>query len=140
MISNIFYIFLFIHLVFIIVGFGAVIVIDTIGFLWLRKKVKLAFVTQVAGITQRLIWIGWFGLVISGTVLLGLKGWPLGDLTKLKLFFVAMLGANGIFLHFIKKKFKLGRVPMGRMALATIISQIGWWGAMIIGFLNTNVL
>jgi len=140
MTSTIFYIFLFIHLVSLIVGFGAVVVIDTVGLLWLRKKVKLAFVTQVAGITQRLIWIGWFGLVISGTVLLGLKGWPLSDLTKLKLFLVAMLGANGIFLHFIKKEFELGRVPLGRMTLATIISQIGWWGAMIIGFLNTNVL
>lgn len=135
-----FYLFLFIHFIFIAVGFGAVIVIDTFGFLWLRKKVALELVMKVADVTQRLIWIGWSGLVISGIVLLGLMGWHVGARTALKLFFVAMLGMNGIFLHYIKKAFERGEVPMGRMVLATVISQIGWWGAIVIGFLNTNVL
>lgn len=50
---------LFIHLISLIVGFGSVIVIDTFGFLWLLKKVKLTFVNRVANVTQPLIWIGW---------------------------------------------------------------------------------
>ncbi len=36
--SLIFYIFLFVHLTSLIVGFGAVLVTDFFGLLWLRKK------------------------------------------------------------------------------------------------------
>ena len=138
------YIPLFIHILSLVIGFGGVIVVDTFGLLWLLKKIPLKTVTNTAEITQRLIWIGWFGLVISGSVLLYQQG-TIRDLTWIKLFLVAMLGANGIFLHFIKKSMeRLGnievipKVIMFRTSLASTISQAGWWGAMIIGFMNTN--
>jgi hypothetical protein len=138
------YIPLFIHILSLVIGFGGVIVVDTFGLLWLLKKIPLKTVTNTAEITQRLIWIGWFGLVISGSVLLYQQG-TIRDLTWIKLFLVAMLGANGIFLHFIKKSMeRLGdvevipKVIMFRTSLASTISQLGWWGAMIIGFMNTN--
>lgn len=57
---------LFIHLISTIVGFGAVIVIDVWGFLWIINKQKLSQVMSVARVTQILIWIGFFGLVLSG--------------------------------------------------------------------------
>ena len=141
-----FYIFLFIHLVSLITGFGAVIVIDTFGLLWLLKVkgVTLERVNGVAQITQRLIWLGWSGLVFSGIFLITMKGY-VDHLTKIKLFFVVMIGLNGVFLHFIKKSMEaLGNpndVPksiMFRIGLASAISQLGWWGAFTIGFVHRH--
>ena len=143
--TPIFYIFLFIHLISLVVGFGAVIVIDTFGLLWLLKVVDLKRVTSVAQITQVLIWIGWFGLVLSGVVLIQSKGY-VDNLTKIKLFFVAMLGLNGIYLHLTKKSIEkvldqkvIPALYKFRIALASTVSQLGWWGALTIGFLHRQV-
>lgn len=137
--------FLFIHLISLIVGFGSVIVIDTFGLLWLIKKVKLTFVNKVAGVTQPLIWIGWTGLVLTGIPLILLKE-SISGLSVIKIFLVLMVGLNGIFLHFIKKSMDgitddsiLPNILKFRITLATFISQIGWWGAIIIGFLNNKL-
>lgn len=138
-----FYIALFIHIVSFITAFGAVIAIDFTGLLWLLgwSKLKLAEVVRFAGITQRLIWLGWVGLVASGSVLIYHKGF-IDNLTKIKLYFVVLVGLNGIFLHVIKKAME--KVPgeqlparlKFKMALASMISQVGWWGALTIGFLH----
>jgi hypothetical protein len=143
-----YYIVLFVHLISLIIGFGAVFVIDIFGLLWLLKwwGVDLNLVRRVAGITQRLIWIGFIGLVASGIPLLIMKG-TMSDLTKLKLFLVVLVGLNGIFLHSIKKGLdSLGEniivVPSRyyfRIGLASAISQLGWWGASAIGFYNRQV-
>ncbi len=57
-----------------------------------------------------------------------------------------MLGLNGIFLHFIKKSTDaLGDVNelpakiIFRTALASSISQLGWWGAITIGFVHRHI-
>ncbi len=140
-----YHILLFVHLVSLLIGFGSVIVIDTFGLLWLLKKVKLSFVNSVATVTQRLIWVGWFGLVLSGIPLLMMKE-SISGLTTLKIAFVLMVGLNGIFLHIIKKSMeKLGDVETlpniikFRMTFASFVSQFGWWGAIIIGFLNNKL-
>lgn len=134
----------FIHLISLIVGFGAVVVVDTFGLLWVMKKVSLQTVNQTANITQRLIWLGWLGLVISGTILVVMRG-SVSHITMVKIFFVAMLGVNGIFLHLIKKNFdkligatSIPPIYKFRIALTSTISQLGWWGAIVIGFLNTK--
>lgn len=142
--TTIFYIALFVHLVSLIMGFGAVMVIDSFGLLWLLKKVKLEFLRRVADVTQILIWIGWCGLVLSGIVLITIKGY-IDNLTTIKLFFVFMLGLNGIFLHYLKQEIKkveqsnkIKPIFKFRMFLASFISQLGWWGAMTIGFLHRH--
>ena len=143
--STAFYIFLFIHLVSLVTGFGAVIVIDFFGLLWLFKKVPLSLVNKVAGATQALIWLGWCGLVFSGLFLITIKGY-IDNLTKIKLFFVLMLGVNGLYLHMIKKSMEkisgqdtLPAQLKFRVGLASVISQVGWWGAMIIGFVHRHI-
>lgn len=138
-----FYIFLFIHLVSLVVGFGAVIVIDSFGLVWLLfKSVDLKFLVKVANITQRLIWLGWCGLVFSGIFLITMKGY-IDNLTQIKLFLVAMVGLNGVFLHVIKKSMEkymnsknLPAKLQFRIGLSSFISQLGWWGAMLIGFMH----
>ena len=140
-----FYTLLFIHLVSLIIGFGSVLVIDFAGLLLIIKKIKLGFLLQLAYITQQLIWLGWSGLVLSGLGLIYYKGY-IDNLTVIKLFFVAMLGVNGIVLHYIKKAltgFKedapIPRLYIFRMGVASIISQIGWWGAIFIGFIHRHI-
>ena len=141
---QIYHVLAFIHLISLVVGFGAVIVVDTFGLLWVLKKVSLQTVNQTANITQRLIWLGWLGLVISGTTLVVMRG-SVSNITMVKIFFVAMLGVNGILLHLIKKNFDklvdMEHIPAiykFRITLASTISQLGWWGAIVIGFLNTK--
>lgn len=140
-----YHIFLFIHLISLVVGFGAVVVIDTCGFLWLIKKIKLSFVEKVARITQPLIWTGWSFLVLSGIPLIIMKG-TISGLTTIKIFLVLLLGLNGLYLHIIKKGLKgvtnndnIPKILKFRITFATTISQIGWWGAIIIGFLNNKM-
>ncbi len=139
-----YHVLLFIHLVSIVIGFGAVMVIDTFGLLWIFKKVKLSFVNKVANVTQPLIWIGWTTLVLTGIPLIFLKE-SISGLSIVKIFFVLMLGLNGIFLHTIKKSMDsiaddmpLPSLIKFRMALASFISQVGWWSALVIGFLNNK--
>lgn len=142
-----FYILLFVHVTSFAVGFGAVVVIDTFGLCFLLKLfgVNLKLVTGVANVTQRLIWLGFAGLVVSGIPMLYLKG-HVDSLTQLKLFFVIMLGLNGVFLHFIKKMMdRLGAIEVFpphvafRVGLASSISQLGWWGAFAIGFAHRHI-
>lgn len=142
---DLYHILLFCHLVSLMVGFGAVIVIDTCGLLWLLGKIKLSLISKFAKITQPLIWLGWSFLVLSGIPLLVLKG-SISSITTVKIFAVIMLGLNGIYLHFIKeslskheKQEHLPKIISFRIALATFISQIGWWTAIIIGFLNNKL-
>lgn len=139
------HVFLFIHLVSLILGFGAVLVIDTFGFLWLIKKVKLSFVNQVANTTQPLIWIGWTLLVLTGIPLIVLKG-NISGLATVKIFAVLLVGLNGVFLHSIKKSMDgitdetiMPNIIKFRITLATFISQVGWWTAIVIGFLNNKL-
>lgn len=142
-----FYIFLFVHLISLIVGFGSVLVIDFFGLLALMKRINLAFTMKVANQTQKLIWLGWSGLVLSGIGLITLKGY-VDNLTVIKLFFVFMVGLNGVFLHTIKKAIErmgdissMDEMPAKyrfRIALASAISQLGWWGALFIGFIHRH--
>ena len=140
-----FYIALFFHLVFLIIAFGAVMVIDFFGALMLFKRTTLTLVKKVANITQKLIWIGWVGMVISGFNLIMLKGF-VDNLTKIKIFFVLMIGINGFFLHSIKKtmdnfhsEHQLPNKLMFNIFFASLISQTGWWGALIIGFIHRHI-
>lgn len=140
-----FYVVLFIHLTCLILAFGSVMVIDTFGLLWLLKKVPLNLVTKVAETTQKLIWAGYTGMILSGSYLIFTKGY-IDNLTKIKIFLVIMIGLNGIFLHTIKKSFEklqneyeITQILKFRMFVATSISQTGWWGAMLIGFVHRHI-
>lgn len=143
--TPLFFVFLFFHLVGLIVGFGSVLVMDTFGLLWIFKRTHMSFVHKVAAVTQRLIWVGWTTMVLSGLGLITLKGY-VDNLTKIKIFFVLMVGLNGIFLHLIKKSTqhlgdhdRMTPLQQFRITLASVISQVGWWGALLIGFVHRHI-
>ncbi|MDR7127784.1 hypothetical protein J2X69_000112 [Algoriphagus sp. 4150] len=140
-----FFIFLFFHLGFLILGFGSVLVTDLYGLLWVRDHVRFTQLISVSGVTQKFIWAGWIGMVAAGIPLAILKG-EVDNLMIIKLFFVAIIGINGLLLHYLQKKvaiYKKGdHVPnlfMFRLIFSLFVSQLSWWSALLIGFLHRHV-
>lgn len=136
---------LFAHMIFLAVGFGAVLAIGLNGLALMVRWVRVSRFVIVAVALDPLIWLGLAGLCLSGVVLnpdLG-RGW-----TWVKLFAVLAVALNGLWNRDLIAE--LGRLPLkaGRRSLSTpvlrravrlaITSQLGWWIAVIIGFATTN--
>ncbi len=143
--SPTFFILLFFHLSFLILAFGSVLVTDLYGMLWILDRARFNQIVEVSGDTEKFIWAGWAGMVAVGIPLIILKG-EIDNLMVIKLAFAGLIGINGIPLHLLQKK--LGEftdqdvVPgifIFRLSLAIAISQIAWWGAILIGFLHRHV-
>ncbi len=143
--STPFFIFLFIHLVGLILGFGSVLVTDLFGLLWIFNRIRFPQVVRVGGVTENFIWWGWGLMVAAGIPLIFLKG-EIDNLMIIKLFFVALIGINGILLHRLQKKLKdynqddtVPNIVIFRLTTTLAVSQLGWWGAFTIGFLHRHV-
>lgn len=143
--STEFYILLFFHLGFLVLGLGSVLVTDLYGLLWMLNRESFRQIVEVSKVTEKFIWAGWTGMVIVGIPLLILKG-EIDNLMIIKLVFVAMIGINGYPLHLLhktltgfKKKDVVPGVFIFRLGLSITVSQIGWWGAVLIGFLHRHV-
>ncbi|MEX1013273.1 MAG: hypothetical protein WD595_03095 [Waddliaceae bacterium] len=140
-----FFIALYIHLIGLIVAFGSVMVTDLFGLLWILDRVRFPQIVNVSQETKNFIWVGWGIMVLSGMTLIYYKG-EIDNLTTVKLFFVALIGVNGVFLHFLHEKvkhYKLGEnipnITMFRLMLALTVSQVSWWSAFTIGFLHRHI-
>lgn len=122
-----------------IIGYGAVVSIDTAGFFWILKKRSMDFVYNMTGITQPLIWLGWTGTVVG--ILGTLSFSPLTNLNMYQLILLGILGGNGIYLQIIKKKLNLTnptqKLPVFSIFLATLISQTCWITFLILQFIST---
>ena len=138
---------LFIHLMSMAVGFGAVILVDVYGILWLFGLRSLSELVALASVAHNVIALGVGGLLASGIALDPDLGSPLAR-TKMVLVLVLML--NGVaaqrMLHRMKKTLPPGtrgaNIPWAgfqRVMAAAMISQSTWWGAIAIGFItNAN--
>ena len=140
-----FFILLFFHLAFLILGFGSVMVTDLYGLLWMLDRLRFRQVVKVSGVNESFIWIGWAGMVATGIPLIILKS-EIDNLMILKFLFVAMIGVNGIMLHLLQKRMEsfsgeqnVSIRFMFRLGLALFVSQLAWWGALIIGFLHRHI-
>ncbi len=140
-----FFILLFFHLASLILGFGSVLVTDLYGMLWIRDRVRFRELVNVSGVTGKFVWVGWAGMVVTGIPLILLKG-EVDDLMILKFVAVGLIGINGIPLHMLQRRlqaFQTGdevpKVFMFRLGLSLFVSQLGWWSAILIGFLHRHV-
>ncbi|MEW2417636.1 hypothetical protein AB0953_28495 [Streptomyces sp. NPDC046866] len=131
---------LFVHLASLVLGFGAVLSADYYGLLWATRRCSFE---EVLAATSRLhvpIWAGLGGLVASGMLLHPDLGSPV---TLVKLGLVLALTLNGLQAGLLGRRLEAsgGQVGRGRLAwggATALISQACWWGAVVIGFLNTN--
>ena len=136
---------LFLHLAGLVAGFGAVLVADVHGVLWLIGQRRLADLLKITSALQPLILGGMIALVASGLLLHPNVGLPR---TKIKLVLVLMAAINGMWAHHLTKQ--LEAQPLGAAAAhvdqrlllkvmgSAAISQGAWWGATLIGFLATT--
>jgi len=105
----------------------------------------LSYVLKIAGVTQKLIWIGWAGLAVSGIPLLIMKG-SLDNLIDFKIFLVLLVGLNGLIFEAVRRAGE--KIPGGaelppilsyRLGLAAATSQLGWWGTAVVGFIHSHI-
>jgi hypothetical protein len=131
---------LFAHVSFLILGFGAILVADYFFALWVLGRITFADALAGTSRLHPLVWSGLVGLVLSGTLL---RPNLTSGITILKLGFVAALTLNGVQAMALSRRMSAldGPPPrrlLGRGVLASAVSQICWWGAVVIGFLNVN--
>lgn len=132
---------LFVHLAALVVGFGAVLAVDWVALLWLLGRRSLDELMTVAVAAQLPIWLGLVGLVLSGALC---RPDLSSGLTWIKLGLVLLVTLNGLHVYAIGERLlglSGGAVPaslLRRAGSAAALSQVGWWGAMIIGFVNAQ--
>ncbi|MBL1086103.1 hypothetical protein JK359_29780 [Streptomyces actinomycinicus] len=132
---------LFVHLASLVLGFGAVLSADYHALLWLTGRCTL---TDAMAGTSRLhvpIWAGLAGLVASGALLQPDLG---SALTRTKLALVLALTLNGLQAGLLTRRMRArrdGTVPPRLLlwgAGTALVSQVCWWGAVVIGFRNSQ--
>lgn len=133
------------HVLALVVSFGAVLVIDWHGLLWLAGRRGLSESTRLAAGAGPLIWGGLAGLIVSGALLHPNLSSPL---TVTKLVLVLAVAWNGAAMSALRRR--MARLPAYAkprdlprrdwriMMAATTVSQLGWWGAILIGFVNSS--
>jgi hypothetical protein len=138
---------LFVHLMSMAVGFGAVIMIDVYGLLCLLGRRTLSDVAALAAAAHGVIALGVGGLLASG---IALRPDMTSPLARFKLLLVLILMLNGTAAQrmIIRLKQNLPARTQGesipwavfqRLLGLGLISQATWWGAITIGFLtNAN--
>ncbi|WP_423184562.1 hypothetical protein [Arthrobacter sp. NyZ413] len=133
------------HDLFLVVAFGSIILVDWHGFLWLIGKRQLAETIRLDGAATPLIWAGLAGLLATGAFL----GPHLNNpMTELKLAAVLALSLNGIMLIPLMRRLARLSAKAVFMDLTSgqrihllsclVISQVCWWTAIIIGFINAT--
>lgn len=134
-----------VHVVALVTSLGPILLIDWYGLLWLTGHRGLTESARLAAAAGPLIWGGLGGLIASGALLHPNLSSPL---TVLKLVLVLAVGWNGAAMSILRKR--IAALPPGTtrdrlpprdwrlMLTTTAISQVGWWGASIIGFLNVR--
>ncbi|WP_203816975.1 hypothetical protein [Paractinoplanes ferrugineus] len=121
---------LFGHLVSVVLGFGAVLLVDWFGLLWLAGRRTLDDVRRTAEGAHVPIWLGFAGLLGTGLFL--------GPPSPTKAFAVLLVGVNGVYTARLMPAMARGSRLLTRSLVATGISQLGWWTAVVLGFLTSR--
>jgi len=125
-----------------VVGLGAVIVIDTLGFLGRKSEYWTETTIRAHKVTKPLIWIGMVLAIFGGIIFYAQHGFSI--IAGVHAVTALVLVLNGLFLSFVISPFLLAQEKMGnqkallptamqrKIALSLIISDIGWWSALIL--------
>lgn len=128
---------LFAHLVFLVIGFGAVLTVDWVGALWALGRRSFEDVLGAATNVAIPVWIGFAGLVASGLLL---EPDLSSTLTRAKLALVCLAGFNGLAAGALHARLADDPEPalFSLAGVCATLSQLCWWGALIIGHLNSQ--
>lgn len=127
----------FVHLTSLVVGFGAVLSVDWVALLWVLRRRRLTDVLVTASNMHVPIWAGYAGLVLSGVLL---EPSMSSGVTQVKLGLVLLIGWNGLVAMWLHQLLQgeVRRTMFLASASCAAVSQLGWWGAMVIGFVNAR--
>ena len=140
-----YYLAVVLHVLSLVVAFGAIILVDWHGFLWLIGRRTLGEIIRLDGAATPLIWGGLAGMLATGVFL---SPHLYNPMTDVKLAAVLVLSLNGILLIPLMRR--LAHLPPGsgfsaltagqrtHLLLCLAISQGCWWTAIIIGFINAE--
>ncbi len=140
-----YYLAVVLHVLSLVVAFGAIILVDWHGFLWLIGRRTLGEIIRLDGAATPLIWVGLAGMLATGVFL---SPQLYNPMTDVKLAAVLVLSLNGILLIPLMRR--LAHLPPGsgfsaltagqrtHLLLCLAISQGCWWTAIIIGFINAE--
>jgi hypothetical protein len=134
-----------VHVLSLVTAFGAVLMVDWHGALWMLGHRALHETTRIAAAASPLIWLGIGGLLASGALLHPDLGQPL---TVVKIGLVLVVALNGAVLSATRRALA-ARPPLESLAslprqlrrsvlLSGVVSQLAWCGAMAIGFLTAT--
>lgn len=132
---------LFLHLASLVLGFGAVLAADYNALLYLTGRCTLQDALSSTARLHIPIWTGLAGLVASGVMLQP----DLGSVpTRIKLGLVLILTVNGLQAGLLNRRLtQQDTTPPARRlmiwgASTALVSQTCWWGAVLIGFRNSQ--
>ncbi|MET0780993.1 MAG: hypothetical protein ABWY26_09115 [Microbacterium sp.] len=135
---------LFAHLGSVIVGLGAAVVLEFTGLLWIADRRALDDLRGNERLISVVAWLGIMGLIASGAFL---QPNLMDPKTIVKMIAVLVVAMNGVAMTRLTAE--LGRLPAEtrfrsiprRLKLwcvwSAVVSQVGWWTAVILGMLNT---
>ncbi|MRH89558.1 hypothetical protein GFY24_19260 [Nocardia sp. SYP-A9097] len=132
---------LFIHLASLVLGFGGVLIADSLALRWVARRTTLSETLQGMSRLHLPIWLGLAGLVGSGCVL---EPNLSSTMTQTKLVMVLVLTLNGIQATALSRRLRGqedARLTPGLLAWSAttgLVSQVCWWTATAIGFLNAQ--
>lgn len=133
---------LFLFLTGFIIGLGAVTVIDLHGFLGRKSSYWTEATTRTHKVTKPMIWIGITLAIIGGFIFY--RDSVFFGIPMMHAFMTLGLIANGYFLSFKVSPFMLQREKEGRsdellpaswqkkIMISLIVSDILWWGGLIL--------
>jgi hypothetical protein len=133
---------LFIFVAGFIIGLGAVTVIDIHGFLGRKSSYWTEATTRTHKVTKPLIWIGIALAIIGGIIFY--RNMPFAGIPMYHAIIAGVLILNGLFLSFYVSPYILAQERAGKqkdllpnslqnkIIVSLIISDIGWWGGLLL--------
>ncbi|OGD67526.1 hypothetical protein A2442_04140 [Candidatus Campbellbacteria bacterium RIFOXYC2_FULL_35_25] len=133
---------LFILLAGFVIGLGAVTVIDIHGFLGRKSSYWTEATTRTHKVTKPMIWVGIMLAIIGGLIFYREQSFSGIPFIHAVIAFVLIV--NGYFLSFKVSPFLLKREKEGRsgellpaswqkkIMVGLIMSDIGWWGGLLL--------
>lgn len=139
---NLDFIGLFILIAGFVIGLGAVTVIDIHGFLGRKSNYWTEATTRTHKVTKPMIWAGIMLVIIGGAIFFRNEG-SAGIPVYLSII-AGVLILNGLFLSFSVSPYLLQKEKEGRsgelfpqswqnkIIVSLILSDLGWWGSLIL--------
>jgi hypothetical protein len=134
------------HILALVLSFGAILVLDWVGLLWLLGRRDVHDTRRLESAAQPLIWGGLALLLVSGAMM---RPDLSSTLTQVKLLCVLALMLNGLALahtmkqlHALPPETRFTKLATGlrvRLLVALCISQACWWTTVLVGLLNSTL-